>query len=97
MGVVVEVGVFAEVLFVFGVGALGFWVWVVGVPVVVGIVVGVVIGAVTVLTVLTGLTVGVVVVVMVGVRGVVGVGGAIRIWVWGAGLDGSDADEGGAA
>ena len=53
VGVVVEVGVFAEVLFVFGVGALGFWVWVVGVPVVVGIVVG----AVTVLTVLTGLTV----------------------------------------
>ena len=100
MGGVVEVGVFAEVLFVFGVGALGVWVWVVGVPVVVGIVVGVVVGAVTVLTVLTVLTVGVVVVVMVGIRGVVGVGGAIRIWVgggWGAGLDGGDADEGGAA
>ena len=89
---------FAEVLFVFSVWALGFWVWVVGVPVVVGIVVGVVVGAVTVLTVLTGLTVGVVVVVMVGVRGVVGVGGGVWVWGgWGAGLDGGDADEGGAA
>ena len=94
MGVVVEVGVFAEVLFVFSVWALGFWVWVVGVPVVVGIVMAVM--AVTVFTVLTILTV---VVVVIGVGGVVGVGRAVRVWVRGgrAGLDGGDADEGGAA
>lgn len=82
---------FAEVLFVFSVWAFGIGVWVVGVPVVVGVVVGVVTGL-TVLTVLT------VVVVVVGVRAVVGVGGGVRVWIgWGAGLDGSDADEGGAA
>ena len=96
MGVVVEVGVFAEVLFVFGVGALGFWVRVVGVPVVIGVGAVMVVMAVTVFTVLTILTV---VVVVIGVGGVVGVGRAVWVWVRGgrAGLDGGDADEGGAA
>jgi hypothetical protein len=78
VGVVVEVGVFAEVLFVFCVGALGFWVWVVGVPVVVGVGAVMAVMAVTVFTVLTILTV---VVVVIGVGGVVGVGRAVRVWV----------------